>query len=174
MTNVMYELRNLDGEVIAESKYFYEIKNDLIQDIINDMWGDNKEELIDNCYSGVEIAGDYYSAYNIVDSLGNVDDVVESILKDEFWNLHEPELGEESTEVVDYGYKISCRALISHEIVTISVVNGIPTIASETTTDNDEFNFKVLDLYKAGWTLVGDVFRSDEIVRACLIKAEVA
>lgn len=174
MTNEKYILRNNDKENLCESTSWYEIKEELIGYIVDDMWECDKTEIINNCYGSVEIAGTYYDTYDIILNLGDVDDTLRTILNDEFDNLDIPNVGE-SVEIIDYGgFTIECVAIepmISCEISFVSVVDGSPVINTDIESmTNDNANFKILDLFKEGYRVIGDIYRTEATVRACMVK----
>ena len=116
----MTEIREIyiakhDDDIIGTDTSFRTVKSFLIDGIVYDSSNSDKADRINDEYDGIEIYDTWYSAYDILDSLGDVDEVYRSIVESSVDSMSYMDVGLYEEYETDDDYSISCGLEITDD-----------------------------------------------------------
>ena len=138
--NEIYIVKH-DDDIISTNKQFREAKTILVDEIVYESCNSEKADRINDEYDGIEICGTWYRAYNILDSLGDVDEVYRSIVESSVDSMSYMDVGLYEEWEMDDDYSISCGLEITDD-------DGVTHIIDDedlSNLDNDPITFTAKD-----------------------------
>lgn len=160
-----------NDDIIDTSKQFWEAKTTLVNEIVYDSCNSDKADKINDEYDGIEIYGTWYSAYDILDSLGDVDEVYRSIVESSVDCMSYMDVGSYEEYEMDDDYSISCGLEITDD-------NGIVHIIDDedlSNLDSDPITFTAID-DGSRWNIakIDEVYTivpdDDKTYSACIVR----
>ena len=112
-----------NDDIIGTTKQFLEAKITLVDEIVYDSSNSDKADKINDEYDGIEIYGTWYSAYDILDSLGDVDEVYRSIVESSVDFMSYMDVGSYEEYEMDDDYSISCGLEITDDDGVIHIID---------------------------------------------------
>ena len=120
--NEIYIVKHND-DIIGTTKQFLEAKITLVDEIVYDSCNSDKAYKINDEYDGIEIYGTWYSAYDILDSLGDVDEVYRSIVESSVDCMSYMDVGLYEEYEMDDDYSISCGLEITDDDGVVHIID---------------------------------------------------
>lgn len=160
-----------NDDIIDTSKQFWEAKTTLVNEIVYDSCNSDKADKINDECDGIEIYGTWYSAYDILDSLGDVDGVYRSIVESSVDCMSYMDVGSYEEYEMDDDYSISCGLEITDD-------NGIVHIIDDedlSNLDSDPITFTAID-DGSRWNIakIDEVYTivpdDDKTYSACIVR----
>ena len=112
-----------NDEIIGTNKEFWEAQITLVDEIVYDSCNSEKADKINDEYDGIGIYGTWYSAYDILDSLGDVDDVYRSIVDSSVDCMSAMDVGSYEEYEMDDDYSISCGLEITDDDGVVHIID---------------------------------------------------
>ena len=112
-----------NDDIIGTTKQFWEAKITLVDEIVYDSSNSDKVYKINDEYDGIEIYGTWYSAYDILDSLGDVDEVYRSIVESSVDCMSYMDVGSYEEYEMNDDYSISCGLEITDDDGVVHIID---------------------------------------------------
>ena len=112
-----------NDDIIGTTEQFLEAKITLVDEIVYDSCNSDKADKINDEYDGIEIYGTWYSAYDILDSLGDVDEVYRSIVESSVDFMSYMDVGSYEEYEMDDDYSISCGLEITDDDGVVHIID---------------------------------------------------
>ena len=160
-----------NDDIIETDISFRIVKSSLIDAIVYDSCNSEKADKINDEYDGIEIYGTWYSAYDILDSLGDVDEVYRSIVESSVDYMSAMDVGSYENCEIDDDYSISCGLEITDDDGVVHIIDDedVSNLDSDPITftakdDGSRWNIaKIDDVY----TIVPD---DNKTYSACIVR----
>ena len=130
-----------NDDIIGTTKQFLEAKITLVDEIVYDSSNSEKADKINDEYDGIEIYDTWYSAYDILDSLGDVDEVYRSIVESSVDFMSYMDVGSYEEYEMDDDYSISCGLEITDDDGVVHIIDD----EDLSNLDNDPITFTAKD-----------------------------
>lgn len=171
----MTEIREIyiakhNDDIIGTSKQFWEAKTTLVDEIVYDSCNSEKADKINDEYDGIEIYGTWYSAYDILDSLGDVDEVYRSIVESSVDCMSYMDVGSYEEYEMDDDYSISCGLEITDDDGVVHIIDDedLSNLDTDpiTFTANDGSRWNIAKIDEV-YTIVPD---DNKTYSACIVR----
>ena len=172
----MTEIREIyiakhNDNIIGTNKEFWEAQITLVDEIVYDSCNSEKADKINDEYDGIEIYGTWYSAYDILDSLGDVDDVYRSIVGSSVDCMSAMDVGSYEEYEMDDDYSISCGLEITDDDGVVHIIDDedLSNLDSDpiTFTANDDGSRWNIAKIDGVYTIVPD---DNKTYSACIVR----
>ena len=171
----MTEIREIyiakhNDDIIETDISFRIVKSSLIDSIVDNSYCGNMEEAINNECEGLEICGIWYSAYDIVEAMGDTDDVYHSIVESSVDYMSAMDVGSYENCEMDDDYSISCGLEITDDDGVVHIIDDedLSNLNSDpiTFTANDGSRWNIAKIDEA-YTIVPD---DNKTYSACIVR----
>ena len=171
----MTEIREIyiakhNDDIIETDISFRIVKSSLIDSIVDNSYCGNMEEAINNECEGLEICGIWYSAYDIVEAMGDTDDVYHSIVESSVDYMSAMDVGSYENCEMDDDYSISCGLEITDDDGVVHIIDDedLSNLDSDpiTFTANDGSRWNIAKIDEA-YTIVPD---DNKTYSACIVR----
>ena len=130
-----------NDDIIETDISFRIVKSSLIDAIVDNSYCGSIEEAINNECEGLEICGIWYSAYDIVEAMGDTDDVYHSIVESSVDYMSAMDVGSYENCEIDDDYSISCGLEITDDDGVVHIIDD----EDLSNLDNDPITFTAKD-----------------------------
>ena len=130
-----------NDDIIGTDTSFRTVKSFLIDSIVDNSYCGSMEEAINNECEGLEICNIWYSAYDIVEAMGDTDDVYRSIVESSVDYMSAMDVGSYENCEIDDDYSISCGLEITDDDGVVHIIDD----EDLSNLDNDPITFTAKD-----------------------------
>ena len=167
--NETYIVKHND-DIIGTTKQFLEAKITLMDEIVDNSYSSDKADRINDEYDGIEIYDTWYSAYDILDSLGDVDEVYRSIVESSVDSMSYMDVGLYEEWEMDDDYSISCGLEITDDDGVTHIIDDehLSNLNNDpiTFTANDGSRWNIAKINEV-YTIVPD---DNKTYSACIVR----
>lgn len=159
-----------NDDIIGTTKQFREAKTILVDEIVYESCNSEKADRINDEYDGIEIYDTWYSAYDILDSLGDVDEVYRSIVESSVDCMSYMDVGSYEEYEMDDDYSISCGLEITDDDGVVHIIDD----EDLSDLDNDPITFTANDGSRWNIAKIDDVYTivpdDNKTYSACIVR----
>ena len=159
-----------NDDIIETDISFRIVKSSLIDAIVDNSYCGNMEEAINNECEGLEICDIWYSAYDIVEAMGDTDDVYHSIVESSVNYMSAMDVGSYENCEIDDDYSISCGLEITDDDGVVHIIDNedLSNLDSDpiTFTANDGSRWNIAKIDEV-YTIIPD---DNKTYSACIVR----